>query len=307
MLPLSRRWLLGPGLLLLLCGSSAEAYVRSISARSGVPLHWHRTNCIALRAHIAGSDDIDDGSDLLAVDKAADNWQRAVAHCAYIQFLVRPPADEVVVENDNEVTVSWVEKDWVSGPEYSSLMIALTKVWIIDEPGHPRDAEIQDADIELNGEHNLFSTSGEPGKMDLENTLTHELGHVLGLDHPCYLALQPPDPLPEDHLGQPIGHCQGVTSPEILATTMFPSAEERDTQARTPEADDVAGICALFPTEDDPGFCSADPGDGGCACSAGRGGPAARSGLLTALMLMLALVLMLGWRLGARSVLRGRG
>jgi hypothetical protein len=284
---------------LLLSSSSAGAYVRGISARSGVQLHWHRTNCIALRAHVVGSDDIDDASDLSAVEKAVDNWQRAMERCAHMRFLVRTPADKVVAENDNEVTISWVEKDWVSGPEYSSLMIALTKVWIIDEPGHPRDAEIQDADIELNGEHYRFSASGEPGRMDVENTLTHELGHVLGLDHPCYLTLQPPDPLPEDHLGQPIGHCQGVTSPEILATTMFPSAKAGDTQARTPEADDVEGICTIFPQEDDPGICSAEPDDNGCACSVRHGGHTPCPGLL--------IVLVLVWWLGSRLVLRVHG
>ena len=48
----------------------------------------------------------------------------------------------------------------------------------------PRTGEILDADIEMNGGEFLFSNSRHPRDLhyDVRNTLTHEVGHFLGLD-----------------------------------------------------------------------------------------------------------------------------
>lgn len=94
------------------------------------------------------------------------------------------------------------------------------------------NGEILDADIELNAENYRFSTC-EPSAngcvigQDLQNTLTHELGHVLGLDHPT------------DH-------------PEA---TMFPSANTGDIDKRDLAADDVAGLCTIYPAGAATGEC----------------------------------------------------
>ena len=108
--------------------------------------------------------------------------------------------------------------------------VALTTVTAVVETG-----EILDADIEINDDQNDFATSGAPGFADLDSALTHEAGHVLGLAHS-----------------------------DQADATMFWSA--RGTSLRSLEADDVAGICAIYPSAPVPAACGAannpanDPG-----------------------------------------------
>lgn len=61
-------------------------------------------------------------------------------------------------------------------------VIAVTTVWgIFSGPVSMR--RIVEWDMILDRDF-TWSTSGEPGKMDLRNILTHELGHAMGMAHP---------------------------------------------------------------------------------------------------------------------------
>ena len=80
--------------------------------------------------------------------------------------------------------------------------------------------EIFDADIELNQAFNEFTTGDTNVVYDLQSILTHEIGHFFGLDH----------------------------SPDLNAT-MTPGYDQGSTQLRTIEADDIAGVCAIYPPE----------------------------------------------------------
>ena len=64
---------------------------------------------------------------------------------------------------------------------------------VIDDAGR-----ILDADVEMNNFNFAFTVDGTAPATaagrpvaDVQNTLTHELGHLLGLDHTCYDGWNP--------------------------------------------------------------------------------------------------------------------
>jgi len=112
--------------------------------------------------------------------------------------------------------------------------------------------------------------AGQPdcAYIDLQNTVTHEAGHFLGLAHPCTTdAASVTAALPLCSAVAP-----GNEVP-YLQRTMAPTTSPRETSKRALSPDDVAGICAIYPAA-----------SGGCACGAGSS-----AGALTLLVLAFAL------------------
>lgn len=137
--------------------------------------------------------------------------------------------DGIPKSSDGENTIGWVE-NWgelglpASAPGNTDLVYRSTGgAWSIDE-----------ADVLLNVDQDW-------GSLALKDVLTHELGHVLGLLHPC-----------EDNEEDNAPLCSNASA-ETRASTMYPFYElERDSLA----PDDIAGLCYLYPLE---GGCA-----GGC-------------------------------------------
>jgi subtilisin-like proprotein convertase family protein len=71
---------------------------------------------------------------------------------------------------------------------------------------------------------------GQSGKADFEATVVHELGHFLGLGH--------------TYVGHELKN--GDPADDGPIPTMYPTALDDDTQMRTPEIDDWAGLGALY-------------------------------------------------------------
>jgi hypothetical protein len=140
---------------------------------------------------------------------------------------------------------------------------ARTKLWYDDKTG-----EILGADIAFNpGVMPLAvcpeSTSCGPDAIDLQNVVTHELGHFLGLAHS-----------------------------EDVSATMWCSAQKGDHEKRTLADDDKAGLCGIYKngaafidTKVAPSGAapSADGDDQGCAV---RGSSAASAPWLLTLLIL---------------------
>ena len=83
------------------------------------------------------------------------------------------------------------------------------------------DGYIIEADIAFNGREHTWTTEGQYNSTDVMNVAVHEIGHFFGLNHVLngYSASDPP--------------------------TMAPAADP-NMATRTPEADDIAGLCFLY-------------------------------------------------------------
>lgn len=106
--------------------------------------------------------------------------------------------------------------------------LAITSVW-----AKPSTGEITEVDIEFKGlgprwgDLEADPEAGTDGSShDLQNVLTHELGHVLGLDHTCDAGGQTNW---TDHRGDPVGACPAP--PETEGPTMVGSIQPGDWRA----------------------------------------------------------------------------
>jgi hypothetical protein len=165
-----------------------------------------------------------------------------------------------------------------AGKCYDHSAAAITTVFYVDTPGKPNDGIIRDADIEINGVDFAVGVCTDPGVCttggtmstvsDLANTLTHEVGHLLGLDHTCWDLQGPP---PNDNEGHPVPLCSPTpTDPKVTEATMYNYQNSGEIKKRSLEPDDIAGVCDAYPTANDPKCDSRalDSCDHGGSCSA---------------------------------------
>jgi len=118
-------------------------------------------------------------------------------------------ADTSSPDNKNEVYFADID---------SSGAIAVTIVWGVFR-GPPSQRGLVEWDMIYDDVDFSWSATGEAGKMDFENIASHELGHAVGLGHP---------------------------NDDCTEETMFRFAGEGETNKRSLEAGDIAGINKLY-------------------------------------------------------------
>jgi MYXO-CTERM domain-containing protein len=291
--------------------STAWAFVRSRTA-GGIGVHW-TSGCAFVTPDSAGTPDMPADQVFATVQKSIANWQAALGSSAYLKLMYQTPV-ALEAHLDGVNTIKFRGDRWCHPNDaqqkdvcYSSAAAGITTVFYVQD-GSDKAGDILDADIELNDINftfaNLPTTAmADPARpfADLENTLTHELGHLQGLDHTCTDAATPSQEYVGDTPSDKPPYCDKLfmlpadQQRAIKGATMYNFASPGEISKRMVQADDVAGIVDAYAPASDPGSCKPinldDFKTKGCA----MGGAASSSPLALALLL-LALVALVARR-----------
>jgi len=206
---------------------------------SGICLWWPE-RLIVYYVNEDCSEDVSNESCLQAVRTSTDVWNAVDCSDFELAFGGTTPEREVGFDqanwNDNINLIVWYEEQLPD--DIGRSIIALATTTYDHDSG-----EVVDNDLEVNGVHYMFSTPGSGSiSTDIQNTLVHEMGHFVGLDHSA-----------------------------DLEASMYESAERGETHKRDLAEDDRNGICYLYPSGGpvppcEQGVCMLPDSEGGQDC-----------------------------------------
>jgi hypothetical protein len=267
----------------LLASLPAQAYVRtrSSAASPGIPSYWPGA-CVFIQPDSGVPSDVLSNA-FPVMQKSINNWLTADSSCSYLQLNYDQPAPlEAHYDGVNTIkfrTDMWCHPDDAQDMHvcYPAQAAAITSVFMIND-NEPKDGLILDADIELNDLNFTFIdvVAGQPNPQakpntiiaDLENTLTHELGHLQGLSHTCKDAAWFMNDVDENGNVPPACNMLNTLDPatrsKIEDATMYNFASPGETKKRMPTADDVAGICNAYPSDPTANGALNRPDKGSC-------------------------------------------
>ncbi len=253
------------------------------TTKGGATAHWDTaTFCYEMSDALPADVDLDRAEGLLST--AVRTWTTLPCAPKSLEYRGRTLKTHVDPDRGSGNTVVWVTDpaNWI----HSSTYYALTTL-----QAQPDDGVIVDADLEVNWGGHVFSMQDPcpTGAVDLWNVLTHEAGHLMGLNH---------SDVPQATLFHESGSCdthmRDLDQDDIdgycwLAATYPPTEAVAPCRAEADGADveavDVPGADGAAPDADESG-ADAEPGTvvvsggGGCAAGPGAYAPGWAMGLL---------------------------
>lgn len=200
-------------LYIVFSGSSALAYSFKTSD-AGHTLRW-ASGPIEYQLHNNLPPYLSQSAVLEAVRASFASWQQvptAELELVYGGYTEQLPGFDPTNAQKNQNVVHFVTAGWEHGDDVLAVTTTIYR---------KSSNEIVDSDVMINAVNFRWSTSDDAVYTDLQNALTHEVGHFLGLAHSD-------DP----------------------SATMYGRHAAHETLKRTLALDDVEGISALYPRLD---------------------------------------------------------
>ncbi|MDX6693366.1 MAG: hypothetical protein QOF02_969 [Blastocatellia bacterium] len=165
----------------LLSAAPARSYtLQSTEGSPATQLKWAtRSITVTLSSSLfAPPSNVKPGSDVVgAARRALAHWT-AAANIRFVEATSK--AESISASGGGDgislITIAHTPENTAPFSGASSEASGRTRIF------YTENGTITEADIALNPQQ-PFSTDGTPGTYDLEATLTHEIGHLLGLDH----------------------------------------------------------------------------------------------------------------------------
>jgi MYXO-CTERM domain-containing protein len=276
-------------------------YVRTGPTDRGNYLKWE-SGCVFVTVDSPGTAAITGDAEFAIVEESINTWNSATRtpSCSYLNVM-SAGRKSGEVGNDKINLIKFRDTEWCRPATdkeakkcHPAAAAGITTATYINDPESDRDGAIIDADIELNGVNFAISVGGvsnsrQPCKSELQNTLTHELGHLLGLEHPCRVSGEKER---VDDKRNPVPLCDELDTVSeeqrqaILNATMFNFQQCGEATKESLSADDIRAICEVYPVANDPGTCSPvpKPEAGCCSASGAPGGSFLLAGMAALLL-----------------------
>jgi len=262
--------------------TNAWGYVRK-KTDAGIDEYWQLT-CIPLTVYLNGFTDMTRDEVAKSIGAAAHTWSPSAVTCAdgvshpFLEIVTSmAPADAIppTPAYDGRNTLLFYTPSRPYPPSEMSGIgistVALTSTWA------RADGHIVDADVRINATDNFFANidpnfvgTGGPPPLDLQNAVTHEFGHLIGLGHSCWNLFSDPT-APIDDQGVEVPTCDSAP-PDVMQTVMFATIQGNlETSKRVLSPDDIRAACSIYPSTQDPHVCAYDTPNEGCGgCSAAQ-------------------------------------
>lgn len=198
---------------------STRSFVRYLTA-DGIPLRWTEPEITLGVA--TESEPLALGDAMAAIDESIASWM--AIDCDPPELRAVTDASATLDPDDARVSVVWFRDPEAWAERFSVTELARTIIIHRVQSGAIIDADIA---VNLGGYAFSAATACSADEFDLQSVVTHEIGHLFGLDH----------------------------SPEPDAT-MNRRTDPGDCELRTLADDDIAGLCATY---DQPAVVEPEP------------------------------------------------